>query len=135
MNATLVRSLALATVSGSIPFPSIVGQLIAERVEYYHVDYIRLQFTFYGTEGGVIVAPLAIENLPAVASDFNGSALRGAILDSQQTGQKFTQFCKRAMEAGVQGYFAFLRGRRVAYFGRNGDHHIEWFPGSAPNDA
>jgi hypothetical protein len=35
------------------------------------------------------------------------------------------------MEAGVQGYFAFLRGKRVTYFGRQGDQHTEWFPGSA----
>lgn len=135
MDATLVRNLAQATLSGAIPFPAIVGQLIEEGVEYYHVDYIRLLFTFYDAAGGVAVAPLTIENLPAVASGFDGAALRAAILDSQQNGQKFNLFCKRAMEAGVQGYFAFLRGQRVTYFGRNGDHHVEWFPGSAPNDA
>ena len=135
MNATLIRNLAQATLSGSIPFPAIVGQLIEAGVEYYHVDYIRLQFTFYDAAGGVVVAPLTIENLPAVASDFNGAALRAAILDSQQSGQKFHQFCKRAMEAGVQSYFAFLRGKRVTYLGRNGDHHVEWFPGSESNDA
>jgi hypothetical protein len=39
------------------------------------------------------------------------------------------------MNAGVQGYFAFLRGRRVTYLGRNGDQHVEWFPGAKPNDA
>ena len=47
MNATMIRNLAQATLSGSIPFPAIVGQLMAEGVEYYHVDYARLQFTFY----------------------------------------------------------------------------------------
>lgn len=135
MNATLIRNLSQATLSGSIPFPVIVGQLIGEGVEYYHVDYIRLQFTFYDAAGGVVVAPLTIGDLPAVASDFNGVELRAAILDSQQNGQKFNQFCKRAMEAGVHGYFAFLRGKRVTYLGRSGDHHVEWFPGSQPNDA
>lgn len=40
-----------------------------------------------------------------------------------------------AMEAGVQGYFAFLRGKRVTYFGRQGDQHTEWFPGSAPSSS
>lgn len=134
MNANSIRSLALATLSGSIPFPTIVGQLIAEGVESYHVDYIRLQFTFYSVDGSVVVAPLNIEDLPVVANDLNGTALRAAILDSQQNGQKFNQFCKRAMEAGVQFYLVFLRGKRVTYFGRNGDHHVEWFPGAAPNN-
>ena len=32
----------------------------------------------------------------------------------------------------VQGYFAFLRGKRVTYWGRGGDQHTEWFPGAAP---
>jgi uncharacterized protein YbcV (DUF1398 family) len=135
MNATLVCHLAQATLSGAMPFPAIVGQLIEEGVEYYHVDYIRLQFTFYDTAGGVVVAPLTFESLPTVASSFNGPALRSAILDSQQNNQKFSQFCKRAMEAGVQGYYAFLRGQRVTYLGRNGDHHVEWFPGAGPGDA
>lgn len=36
------------------------------------------------------------------------------------------------MAAGVQGYFAFLRGKRVTYIGRQGDQHTEWFPGAGP---
>ena len=31
------------------------------------------------------------------------------------------------MRGGVQGYFAFLRGQRVTYLGRQGDQHTEWF--------
>ena len=33
------------------------------------------------------------------------------------------------MAGGVQGYIAFLRGKRVTYWGRAGDQHTEWFPG------
>jgi hypothetical protein len=36
---------------------------------------------------------------------------------------------RRAMAGGVQGYIAFLRGKRVTYWGRTGDQHTEWFPG------
>ena len=135
MNATLVRNLAQATLYGTIPFPEIVGQLITESVEYYHVDYIRLQFTFYGADGGVVTAPLALEGLPEVAADFNAAGLRAAILDSQQNGQAFRQFCTRAMLSGVQSSLAFLRGQRVLYIGRQGDQHVEWFPGAKPTDA
>jgi hypothetical protein len=31
------------------------------------------------------------------------------------------------MAGGVQGYIAFLRGKRVTYWGRTGDQHTEWF--------
>jgi len=29
---------------------------------------------------------------------------------------------------GVQGYIAFLRGKRVTYWGRTAYQHTEWFP-------
>jgi hypothetical protein len=32
------------------------------------------------------------------------------------------------MAGGVQGYIAFLRGKRVTCWGRTGDQHTEWFP-------
>ena len=34
----------------------------------------------------------------------------------------------RAAEAGCVGYMAFMAGRRVVYYGRTGDSHVEWFP-------
>jgi uncharacterized protein YbcV (DUF1398 family) len=134
MNANVIRELAQLTLSGGAPFPEIVGRLIAEGVEYYHVDYVRLQFAFYGVDGGVVVAPLTIEGLPEVAIQFDRPQLRAAILDSQQNSQKFARFSVRAMEAGVQAYYAFLRGKRVSYLGRNGDCHVEWFPGAQRED-
>jgi uncharacterized protein YbcV (DUF1398 family) len=135
MNANKIQQLAAATISGAMPFPQIVGNLIAEGVEYYHVDYMRYQFTFYGATGGVVLAPLIMDGLPVVATDFDAVALKAAIVDSQQHEQKFPRFSARAMEAGVQGYYAFLRGQRVTYFGRTGDQHTEWFPGVGPNQS
>lgn len=128
MNAHTIHAMALASMSGILPFPNIVKHLIEEGVEYYHVDYVTRQFTFYNGEGDVVIAPLSMDSLPTVASDFDVEALRAAIMDSQQHGQKFATFSVRAVEAGVHGYYAFLRGKRVTYFGRTGDQHVEWFP-------
>jgi uncharacterized protein YbcV (DUF1398 family) len=127
-----VLEAARASLAGSLPFPDIVRNLIGAGVEYYHVDYTLLQFTFYGVNASSVVAPLTFEGLPAVAKDFDVAALRQAIRDSQQKGQTYREFSHRAVRAGVQGYFAFLRGQRVTYLGRQGEHHIEWFPGSEP---
>jgi len=69
--------------------------------------------------------------LPPVAFGFDTQALRAEILDSQQRGQKYRDLTRRAMEAGVQGSLAFLRGKRVTYLGRQGDQHTEWFPAAA----
>lgn len=134
MNATIISKLAKATQDGSIPFPEIVGRLMDEGVEYYQVDYRMLQLTFYGTVGGVVVAPLIFENLPEVGEAFDLIGLRAAIHDSQVNGQKFHDFSVRAMSAGVQSYYAFLSGKRVMYLGRLGDQHIEWFPGAKPTE-
>lgn len=130
MNANEVRRMAEATLKGEVPFPEIVGSLIREGVEYYHVDYIAGSFSFYSASGAIVVTPLTFEGLPEVASEFKVGDLKAAILDSQQNGQKFRQFCARAMNAGVQSYFAFLHGQRVLYIGRQGDLHVEWFSGA-----
>jgi len=35
---------------------------------------------------------------------------------------------KRSTAAGVIAYWAFLTGRKVMYFGRKGEVHVEEFP-------
>ena len=85
------------------------------------VDYVGMKKTFYSAEGDMVVTPINYEGLPPVAPEFSLEAVRADILDSQRNGQKYRDFTRRAMEAGVQGYFAFLRGKRVTYFGRQGD--------------
>jgi uncharacterized protein YbcV (DUF1398 family) len=134
MNAEQVADAARASLAGSRPFPEIVKQLFDNGVEYYQVDYASAAFRFYGPSGAMVTVPLLFEDLPPIAADFDRDALRTAILDSQQNGQKFRAFSQRATAAGVQGYFAFLRGQRVTYFGRQGDQHIEWFPGAKPTE-
>lgn len=101
MNATTLQQLATATLTGSMPFPDIVGRLMQEGVNHGQVDCLALQFR---------------------------SALKAAIHHSQTQGQKFRDFCARGMQAGVQSYSVFLRGQRVMYIGRQGDHHLESFP-------
>jgi uncharacterized protein YbcV (DUF1398 family) len=134
MKSEVVAAAARATLDGSIPFPEVVRRLIETGVEYYHVDYVALQFTYYSASGEVIKTPINYEGLPAVAADFDLAALKAAILDSQQNGQHYRDFSKRVMNAGVQGYIAFLRGKRVTYWGRAGDNHTEWFPGAKPQN-
>lgn len=135
MNTDLITAAANATLTGGTPFPQIAAQLIGAGVEFYHVDYLALRKTFYNGAGASVTTAIPYENLPTVAADFDAQALRANILDSQQNNQHYRVFSSRAMQAGVQGYFAFLRGQRVTYFGRQGDQHTEWFPGAKPQVA
>ena len=135
MDTRLIQQAARQTAAGTHSFADIVAQLLRAGVEYYHVDYVGLRTTYYGAEGDLAATPLAYEGLPPVAADFDAAAVRAAILDSQRNGQTHRDFSRRIAAAGTQGYFAFLRGRRVTYFGRQGDQHTEWFPGAKPADA
>jgi uncharacterized protein YbcV (DUF1398 family) len=135
MKSEIVAEAARATLDGTISFPEVVRKLMETGVEYYHVDYVALQKSFYSAAGEVIKTPINYENLPPVANDLDRDALCSAILDSQQNGQHYRDFTKRAMKAGVQGYIAFLRGKRVTYWGRDGEQHTEWFPGAKPKNA
>ncbi len=129
MNASNITEAARRTLKGTITFPEVVAQCLGAGVEYYHMDYVTLRKTFYGVEGEVVVTSMPLEGLPAIAEELSVEALKDNIRDSQQNGQSFPEFTRRAMEAGVQGYYAFLRGRRVTYLGRQGDQHVEHFPG------
>ena len=135
MDTKIVTEVARGTLEGELSFPEVVRQLLATGVEYYHVDYVAMRKTFYSAEGDAAVTPITYEGLPPIPRDFDAAKLRATILDSQRHGQKYRDFTRRAMEAGVQGYFAFLRGQRVTYFGRSGDEHTEWFPGAGPSSS
>lgn len=132
MNSEIILEVATKTLSGAVSFPEAVGKLLATGVEYYFVDYICLHKIYYGTEGKSVAVPVAYEGLPPVAPELDLAALRVNILDSQQRNQPYREFTRRAMAGGVAGYIAFLRGKRVMYFGRNGEQHVEWFPGAKP---
>lgn len=132
MNTEIITETARKTLAGTLSFPEVVGRLLAAGVEYYHVDYVGRRKTFYSSKGETVVTPINYEGLPPVATDFSVAALRANILDSQRNHQNYRDFTRRAMEAGVQGYFAFLHGKRVTYLGRQGDQHTEWFPGAGP---
>jgi uncharacterized protein YbcV (DUF1398 family) len=134
MNTEIITKAANGTLTGAMSFPEVVGLLLTAGVEYYHVDFIGMRKTFYSADGGMVLTAIPYEGLPLVAAEFDRTALQADILDSQQNNQPYREFTRRAMAAGVQGYLAFLRGRRVTYWGRSGDQHTEWFPGASPSE-
>ena len=47
-------------------------------------------------------------------------------------GYTYKGFCAKVAEAGCAGYVVSLLGRRVLYYGRTGETHTEYFPGTQP---
>ncbi len=119
-----------AAHEGSLSFPDIVGELISAGFEGYTVDYRCSTQTYYLPDGDSVV--LAMPTTPgAVAKVFDAGAMGALVRWAQADAPDYSYlaFCERAKAAGCAGYLVSFLGRRVAYFGRSAETHVEHFPG------
>ena len=114
---------------GTRQFADVVKSLIGVGVERYHVDFVRGETTYY-LRGGATERVLTASAHGKPAAEFSASGVEAAVRGAQSGALKYTAFCERALEAGCVGYIASMVGRRVVYYGRTGDSHVEWFPGA-----
>jgi uncharacterized protein YbcV (DUF1398 family) len=124
---TAMQGCAKGALSGELTFPEIVGRLASIGVERYHADYSRQEITYYLPDGAslVVAAPHASH---ATATEFSSSAVAAAVRQSQRNEHTYADFIRKTMAAGCVGYFVQITGRRVIYFGRNGESHVEHLP-------
>jgi uncharacterized protein YbcV (DUF1398 family) len=128
MSKQVIHDLAIATQQGKMTFPQVVKGLLEAGVESYLVDFAAKQKTHYLTDGTTYAAPMILDPGP-IAAEFKGGELVAAIRGAQADTVRYPEFVKRSTAAGVIGYWAFLTGKKVIYFGRKGEQHIEEFPG------
>jgi uncharacterized protein YbcV (DUF1398 family) len=118
-----------ASDEGNQSFGEIVMQLAKAGVERYHQDFLRSERTYYLPDGeSEVVRNDRIETTPA--QTFSAQGVEAAVRAAQAGAIKYKQFCRQVMEAGCVGYLVSLAGRRVVYYGRTGDMHVEHFPGA-----
>jgi uncharacterized protein YbcV (DUF1398 family) len=127
MSKQVIHELAIATQQGKMTFPQVVKGLLEAGVESYLVDFAAKQKTHYLTDGTTLTVPMILEPGP-IAENFSGAGLVAAIRGAQADTVRYPEFVKRSTVAGIIGYWAFLSGKRVIYFGRQGEQHIEEFP-------
>lgn len=113
----------------TLSFPSIVETLISGGFEGYTVDYRRNTTTYYLSDGDSI----ALDNRPSdgnVAPEFDQRAVADQIKWAQANPPEYsyTAFCKNVKAFGCAGYMVSFSGRRVLYFGRSAETHVEHFP-------
>jgi uncharacterized protein YbcV (DUF1398 family) len=65
--------------------------------------------------------------LAPIAEQFSLPSVIAAIRGAQTDAIRYPEFVKRATAAGVIAYWSFLTGKRVLYFGRQGEFHVEDF--------
>jgi uncharacterized protein YbcV (DUF1398 family) len=125
----IIEECAAASISGTIAFPDVVARLVSMGVERYHVDYSRHETTYYLPDGDSHV--VKVPHPPqGIGLTFSAAGVEAAVRASQRGEIKYLEFLQRSMAAGCVGYFAQLSGRQVLYFGRNGEVHVEPFPGA-----
>jgi len=122
-----IEQCAEGAISGEIAFPEIVGKLVDVGVERYHVDYSRQETTYYLADGDslVVTTPHPPHETP---DGFRPEAVEAAVRQSRRNEHTYRDFVRRTMNAGCVGYFVQITGRRVIYFGRKGEAHVEHFP-------
>jgi len=127
MSKQIIHELAVATQQGKMTFPQVVRGLLEVGVESYFVDFASKQKTHYLADGTTHTVPMILDPGP-ITDNFDSAALVAAIRGAQADSVRYPEFVKRSTAAGVIGYWAFLTGKRVIYFGRKGQQHIEEFP-------
>lgn len=127
MNTTVIHETLAKSQAGELTFPEVVQRLVEVGVESYFCDLANGAETFYTVDGKTHRETMVLLLRP-IAEDFSLADLVAAIRGAQTDTIRYPEFMKRLAAAGVIGYWAFLTGRRVIYFGRKGEMHVEEFP-------
>lgn len=126
-NEQVIQECAQGALSGSLAFPQIIQRLAQINIERYHADYSRQEITYYGTDGSSL-AVATPHTAHAIATEFSATAVETAVRHSQRNEHTYLEFIQKTTAAGCVGYFVLITGRRVIYFGRQGESHTEHFP-------
>lgn len=115
--------------NNSMTFPQIVGTLMQAGFESYAIDFRRATATYYLPDGNSVVLPTH-RATASIADTLDVAAVQAAIREAQQLvpGYSYAGFCAKVMAAGCAGYITSFSGRRVVYFGRTAETHVEYFP-------
>ncbi|NMM01228.1 DUF1398 family protein [Paraburkholderia sp. RP-4-7] len=113
--------------AGLIDFGSVVRALGETGIESYFTDYRRGEHTYYASGGETYSISLPIAEA-VIADAFDADAVNQAVRGAQSGAVKYPEFVRRTMAAGCVGYFVWIAGRQVQYFGRRGEIHVERFP-------
>ena len=127
----IARTCLEGAESGSMTFPQILGMLMNADFDGYAVDLRSATATYYLKTGEAVTLSASLTSAP-VAERFDAGIVREAIREAQalMPGYTYKGFCAKVAGAGCAGYLVSFPGKRVLYFGRTGETHTEYFPGS-----
>lgn len=126
---TIAQTCLTAAHDGSLSFPDIISKLIGAGFEGYTIDYRRNVQTFYLPDGDSVVLDMP-PSAGSVAAKFEPAQVQDLIRWAQANppDYSYTAFSVQVKAAGCAGYLVSFLGRRVVYFGRTAETHVELFP-------
>lgn len=118
-----------AAYAGTMDFPTIVHTLSEAGFEGYEVDFRRATSTYFRASGESVQLAMPKSDMP-VAAEFQANGIERAVREAQNKvpGYTYPGFCVKVKAAGCAGYMVSFLGRRVVYFGRTAETHVEHFP-------
>lgn len=111
---------------GTMAFPQVVGAMVAAGIERYHADLVRAEKTWFLPDGRsetLTCDPLTV----APARSFDAGGVAAAVAAAQAGAVDYHDFCPAVAAAGCVGYLVSVPGRRVVYYGRTAELHVEHF--------
>ena len=129
MDKIMIQAVIDKALAKAITFPEILATLSKEGVESYHVDFLRNEYRYYARNGESFVTNVTLVH-DGVASEFSADKLENINKQVQAGKAWYPDFVREGAAAGCAYYIVYLNGRKVRYFGRDGDEYVQYFPGS-----
>lgn len=127
MDVNIINECAVSSLAGTMSFPEVINKLISAGIERYIVDLVGLKKIYYSEQGEAYLTTLDFPVLE-VASTLDETAIKNALHAIQQGNIDYRTFLQHIIIAGCCHYEAFITGKKVIYFGRDGSQYVELFP-------
>lgn len=129
MKKEIIQDIIDKNFSGTITFPEVLEILYKEKIESYHVDFLRNENRYYEMNGESLVMKTA-HSQAHIPEQFSIVQFKKILIQVQEGKINYEAFCDAARTSGCAYYIVYLNGRQVHYMGRNGEQCIENFPHS-----
>lgn len=126
MQKDIIQKIIDRNFLGTITFPEVLEILSQERVESYHVDFLRDENRYYGVNGESLVMK-AVHSQCQIPEKFLVEPLKMVLKKILAGKVNYEEFCSEAKASGCAYYIVYINGRQVHYMGRNGEQYIEHF--------
>ena len=115
---------------GKGSFPEAVQMMRDAHIERYHVDFVRLEATYYAKDGSSYQTKMPTDRTYRISDVFCEESLINTLRTIQRGEITYPEFIEGATKAGAVSYTVYITGRQVPYFGKKGETYVEHFPDS-----